>query len=142
MVVAIFPETAALMPVIDGLKAIGADLEKLRVLTIEEVPTELASAGPQFVWLGDVERATIPGGLGSDGTGVPGLSTGGSSPTEVHGDELLEGLSEMGIPDGRSDDYAQAVEAGSTIVGYPSFSDSAALRQLFSSNGATSVEEL
>ena len=141
MVVAIFPETAALKPVIDGLKAIGVDLEKLRVLTLEEVPTELASSGVQFVWLGDVERAATPGDLGSGGTGVPGLKTGSASPTEVHGDELLEGLSEMGIPDGRSDDYAKAVEEGSVIMGYPSFADSAALRQVFSSNGASNIAE-
>jgi hypothetical protein len=139
MVVGTFPKTAALHAVVDGLKSSGADLERLRVLTYDEIPTELVSSDIQFVWIGDVERAETPGTLPT-GTEVPGLSHGNRS--EIHGgDELLECISELGIPDGRTDDYAHAVEAGRLIVGYPASSDAAALRQLFSSAGATLVEE-
>ena len=139
MVVGIFDDTNALKPIIEGLKSSGADLERLRVMTSDEIPTELVSSGVQFVWIGDVEKGVEPGDLGTGGTGVPGSH--GVAATEVYGDELLEGLSELGVPDGRTDDYARAVEQCKLVVGYPAFSDPSALRQLFSSAGASSIEE-
>ena len=139
MVVGIFNDANSLKPIIDGLKSSGADLERLRVLTYDEVPTELATTGIQLVWIGDVDRALDAGDLGSGGTGVPGNRS--STPSEVHGDELLECLSELGVPDGRTDDYARAVEDCKLVVGYPAFSDPAPLRQLFTSVGASSIEE-
>ena len=139
MVVGIFSNNDALRTIVDGLRASGADLERLRALTTDEVPTELASSGVQFVWIGDVERASTPGDLGT-GTAVPGQQP-NRSPNEVHGDELLECLSELAIPDGRTDDYARAVEKGLLLVGYPARPDTPDLRQLFLSAGATTVEE-
>jgi len=139
MVVGIFSSSDALKSIIDGLRASGADLERLRALTTDEVPTELATSGVQFVWIGDVERGVEGPSLGSGGTGIP--SSTNRSPNEVQGDELLESLSELGIPDGRTDDFAKAVEDGRMIVGYPSFTDSSALKQLFTSAGANSIEE-
>ena len=139
MVVGIFSSSDALRTIIDGLRASGADLERLRALTSDDVPTELVTSGVQFVWIGDVERGVEGPALGSGGTGVPSSSN--RSPNEVHGDELLESLSELGIPDGRTDDYAKAVEDGRLIVGYPSFADSSALKQLFTSAGAKTVDE-
>lgn len=139
MVVGIFSNSDALKSIIDGLRASGADLERLRALTTDEVPTELASSGVQFVWIGDVERGVEGPSLGSGGTGLPSSSN--RSPNEVQGDELLESLSELGIPDGRTDDFAKAVEDGRLVVGYPSYTDSAALKQLFKSAGANSIEE-
>lgn len=139
MVVGIFSSSDALKSIIDGLRASGADLERLRALTTDEVPTELASSGVQFVWIGDVERGVEGPSLGSGGTGLPSSSN--RSPNEVQGDELLESLSELGIPDGRTDDFAKAVEDGRLVVGYPSYTDSAALKQLFKSAGANSIEE-
>jgi len=139
MVVGIFSNSDALKSIIDALRDSGADLERLRALTSDEVPTELATSGVQFVWIGDVERGVEGPSLGSGGTGLP--SSTNRSPNEVHGDELLESLSELGVPDGRTDDYAKAVEDGKMIVGYPSFTDSTALRQLFTSAGANSIDE-
>lgn len=139
MVVGIFSDNAALKAIVDGLRATGADLERLRALTTDEVPTELATSGVQFVWIGDVERGVEGPSLGHDGTGLPTSTN--RSPNEVHGDELLESLSELGVPDGRTDDYARAVEQGRLIVGYPSFTDSSALRQLFTSAGANTIDE-
>ena len=139
MVVGTFSSSDALKSIIDGLRASGADLERLRALTTDEVPTELASSGVQFVWIGDVERGVEGPTLGSGGTGLP--SSANRSPNEVHGDELLESLSELGIPDGRTDDFAKAVEDGRMIVGYPSYADSTALKQLFTSAGANSIDE-
>lgn len=139
MVVGIFSNSSALKPIIDGLRESGADPERLRALTTDEVPTELATSGVQFVWIGDVERGVEGPTLGTGGTGLPTSTN--RSPNEVHGDELLESLSELGVPDGRTDDYAKAVEDGRMIVGYPSYSDSTALRQLFTSAGADSIDE-
>lgn len=139
MVVGIFSNSSALNAIIEGLRASGADPERLRALTCDEVPTELVTSGVQFVWIGDVERGVEGPSLGSGGTGLP--STSNRSPNEVHGDELLESLSELGIPDGRTDDYAKAVEDGRLIIGYPSFTDSTALKQLFTSAGANTVDE-
>jgi hypothetical protein len=139
MVVGIFSSSGALKSIIAGLRESGADLERLRAYTTDEVPTELATSGVQFVWIGDVERGVEGPSLGSGGTGVPSSSN--RSPNEVHGDELLESLSELGIPDGRTDDFAKAVEDGRMIVGYPSFADSTALKQLFTSAGANSIDE-
>jgi len=139
MVVGTFQNAAALKPIVDSLNASGVDIDRLRVLTYDEVPTELASTDIQFVWIGDVERASTPGDLGT-GTAVPGQQP-NRSPNEVHGDELLECLSELAIPDGRTDDYARAVEKGLLLVGYPARPDTPDLRQLFLSAGATTVEE-
>lgn len=139
MVVGTFQNAAALKPIVDSLNASGVDIDRLRVLTYDEIPTELASTDVQFVWIGDVERASSPGTLPT-GTGLPG-GQGNRSPNEVHGDELLECLSEFAIPDGRTDDYARAVEKGLLIVGYPARPDSPDLRALFLSAGATTVEE-
>jgi len=139
MVVGIFSNSSALKPIIDGLRETGADPERLRALTCDEVPTELATSGVQFVWIGDVERGVEGPTLGTGGTGLPTSTN--RSPNEVHGDELLESLSELGVPDGRTDDYAKAVEDGRMIVGYPSYSDSTALKQLFTSAGADSIDE-
>jgi hypothetical protein len=139
MVVGIFSNSSALKSIIDGLRDSGADPERLRALTCDEVPTELATSGVQFVWIGDVERGVEGPTLGTGGTGLPTSTN--RSPNEVHGDELLESLSELGVPDGRTDDYAKAVEDGRMIVGYPSYSDSTALRQLFTSAGADTIDE-
>jgi hypothetical protein len=54
----------------------------------------------------------------------------------------MESLSELAIPDGRTDEYARAVESGSLVVGYPSLGvDSATLRQLYTSSGASNIAE-
>jgi hypothetical protein len=76
---------------------------------------------------------------GGGGTGMP-------VPEERTGDinqgDLLESLSELAIPDGRTDDYARAVERGSLVLGYPNLGiDVATIRQLYSTAGATDIAE-
>jgi hypothetical protein len=140
MVVAILPDCTKLKTVVDGLAASGGDLGRLRVLTCEEVPTELATSGVQFVWIGDVERSEQGGIItGGGGTGIPGTMN--RSPNVVEGDELLESLSDLAVPDARTDDYARAVEDGRAVLGYPSGANASVIRQLFLSAGATTVEE-
>lgn len=142
MIVGIFPDTSALVPVVDGLRSAGVDLERLRVLSCDEIPTELATTGVQYVWIGDVNRPG-PGAIMTDGggTNVPNNSGERTSSGMFEG-ELLEMLSELAVPDGRTDDYARAVECGSLVVGYPNLGvDAAMLRDLYSTSGATSIEE-
>jgi hypothetical protein len=112
---------------------------RLRVLSCDEVPTELASSGLQFTWIGDVDRGAPHDIItGSGGTNFPGMA--GGDVSAVQGDLLLESLSDLEIPDGRTDDYSRAVEDGRMVLGYPGGADSTATKQLFSSAGATLVE--
>lgn len=141
MVVGVFQDSSALKPIVASLQSMGVDLERLRAVCCDEVPTELASTGVQYVWIGDVERSAA-GGIMTDGggTSVPGSSS--RTPTSIDGDQMLEALSEMAVPDGRTDDYARMIEKGQLVVAYPTLGvDGKALRQLFSSNGAQTVEE-
>jgi hypothetical protein len=144
MIVGIFPDGSKLAGLINSLVSAGKEPSRLTVLWCDEVPTELASMGPEFVWLGDVVRSSS-GGMITDSGGirVPGLNSGGStgSSSLVENDELLDSLSDLAIPDGRTDDYARAIEQGRLVVGYPGDADSAGTRQLFASAGATTVEE-
>src|SRR5579864_1230492 len=98
MVVGIFSDCSALKPIVDGLKESGADLDRLRAMSSDDIPTELASYGVNYTWIGDVERGSSPGDLGTGGTGMPSYAT--RSLADVHGDEMLESLSELVIPDG------------------------------------------
>ena len=142
MVVGIFPDSTGLLSVVDGLYQAGVDIERLRVLSCDEIPTELASSGVQYVWLGDVNRGA-PSEIMTDGggTSVPS-GPGGGGGVGIYDGELLESLSEIAIPDSKTDEYAHAVESGLIVVGYPCLGiDSAALRQLYNSAGATSVAE-
>ena len=140
MVVGIFSDSSSLRAVVDGLSGSGVDIEHLRVLSCDEIPTELATSGVQYVWIGDVNRGA-PGSImtGGGGTGMPVPEEHNSG--MIQGD-LLESLSELAIPDGRTDDYARAVERGALVVGYPTLGiDVATLRQLYSSAGATDIAE-
>lgn len=71
-----------------------------------------------------VDTGLLGGGL-STGTGVPGLTgTGvpgiGNEPVpEVDGNSIWEQLSDLEIPDDELENYAEALEAGRTIVAYP-----------------------
>jgi hypothetical protein len=72
---------------------------------------------------------------------VPGLSNSGGGEGIVYGDAINDYLAELNVPDGRTDDYAIAVEAGRTVAGYRADDGQAeALRGTFSSAGATVVD--
>lgn len=139
MVVGIFSDAQALRTVVDVLTKTGVDLDRLRIVATDEVPTELATSGIQYTWIGDVQRSA-PSDImtGGGGTGLPS----GNGGNGIFENELDEALSELAIPDGKTDDYARAVEKGLLVVGYPSLGiDAATLRQLYASAGATSVDE-
>jgi hypothetical protein len=139
MVVGIFSDHQGLRVVVDGLTKNGVDLDRLRVVTCDEVPTELATSGVQYVWIGDVQRSA-PSDIMTSGGGTSMPS--GNGGNGFFENELDEALSELAIPDGKTDDYARAVEAGQLVVGYPSLGiDAATLRQLYDAAGASSIDE-
>jgi hypothetical protein len=139
MVVGIFSDQSALQSIVDGLAAKGVDLERLRIVSCDEIPTDLATTGIQYTWIGDVNRGA-EGSIMTSGGGT-------SMPSGDHGSGVFDGdinemLSDLAVPDGRTDEYALAVERGAHVVGYPCLGiDAATLRALFDSSGASSIEE-
>ncbi|MBV8081520.1 MAG: hypothetical protein JOY86_00895 [Candidatus Eremiobacteraeota bacterium] len=95
----------------------------------------LASVGANFVnaleptrIYGDVETR-VPG----SSSGQPGdLEAGQSSPA-------AEALSELGVPDGSTDDFLAAVDAGRSVAGFHAGDQAGAVKALFSSAGASRV---
>jgi hypothetical protein len=142
IVVGTFDDHDAITALSAALKNSGVDVSKLRVVGNEEVPTELAAPEVEYVWLGDVggTRATGLENVEQEtGTGVPGLTSGGSRP--VSSPELGDYLSDLGIPDAKTDTYGKAVDAGKWLAGYPVYGDGIEpVKSAFTSAGAKSVE--
>ena len=65
---------------------------------------------------GNVDTAIITGSGLESGTGVPGLT--GSGTGLLAGDSLWDRLADLAIPDDEIENYAEALEAGRSIVGY------------------------
>ena len=142
IVVGTFDDHGAIKEVADALKNSGIDVSKLRVVGNEEVPTGLAAPEVEYVWLGDVAGAGISrldNVEQETGTGVPGLTNRGTG--LVSYPELGDYLSDLGIPDAKTDSYSNAVEAGKWLAGYPVFGDGIdSVKSAFTSAGAKSVE--
>ncbi|MBV8171228.1 MAG: hypothetical protein JO219_04770 [Candidatus Eremiobacteraeota bacterium] len=142
MVVGIFPNTAALSKLSDSLKGAGLDLSRLVVISEEEPSEELIDNGVRFRLSGEPDTETLDSAEGhltsSGGTEVPGLSS-GAMPHLVGSDPNEELLSDLNVPDGRTDDYEAAIEAGRCIAGYPA-SDADAVKGLFVNAGGSPVE--
>jgi len=140
MIVGIFPDGASVAKLAGALASNGADTGSLHVLGCDDVPTELATLDVHYVWIGDVQQ-DVPTAImtGDHGMAVPGLDNfhvGGS----IGGDELMESLADLCVPDGRSDDYARAIEEGRLVVGFPAGTDPDTVRAAFSQAGAAIVE--
>ena len=143
VVVGIFPNHDAVAKLVDSLKAGGFDLERLTVISEEEASEELATSGVQFVLSGEPDEANLSAGTGIitgfGGTGVPGIT--GQSPTiePFHTESTVDLLGDLDIPDGRTDDYAGAIDAGRAVAGYTG-GDADKLKPLFSDAGGSPVE--
>lgn len=111
-------DTAALE---HALKASGLSLEGLEVLGPDDADG-LATGGA-------IDTKIITGSGLESGTGVPGLTgrgtpgiagagriTGATGPQM--GESLWEKLADLAIPDDEVENYAEALEAGRSIVGY------------------------
>ncbi len=101
-----------------ALKAARISLEPLQVLG----PHDADAPGASVSRL--IDTATLTGGL-ETGTGVPGLTGSGvpgvgvSPGPEVGGNSIWDRLSDLDIPDDELENYADALEAGRSIVAYP-----------------------
>jgi len=142
-VVGIFPDTASVASLLSALGAAGHDVSRAQILGNMDVPTEIANTGAQYTWLGDVNRGSGGGGFGNlaGGVGVPGIGLGDRTEGVIYGDSVNDYLASLNVPDGRNDDYAIAIESGRTVAGLlvPD-TDTDAVRNLFTSSGATVVD--
>ena len=134
-------DTAALE---QALKAAGLSLEALEVLGPDDAD-ELATGGV-------IDTKIITGSGLESGTGVPGLTGSGTpgivssgrmtgSVCRAMGESLWEKLADLAIPDDEVENYAEALEAGRSIVGYHGDSKSVAKAEgLFNAAGLAKVK--
>lgn len=143
VVVGIFPSNTSVEKLTDSLKQGGLDPARLTVISGDEASGKLISSGVQFVLSGEAEETSIAGGTGiitsHGGPEVPGLSKISADVGELEELPELEALSDLNVPDGRTDDYAEALENGRAIAGFYA-DDADKVKGLFTSAGATSVE--
>jgi hypothetical protein len=142
-VVGIFPDTTSVAALLNNLSAAGHDVSRAQILGNMDVPTEIANTGAQYTWLGDVSRGSSIGGsiTNMGGVSVPGIGIGGRTEGVVYGDSVNDYLASLKVPDGRTDDYAKAVEEGRTVTGLLVPDDAVeAVRGIYSSSGATVVD--
>jgi hypothetical protein len=144
VVVGIFPNHDAIAKVTDALKAGGLDVNELTVISSEEVSDDLISSGVRFVLSGEPEDDLLTTGTGiittSGGTGVPGLTDSLTQPHVSHGRSTVEWLDDLDVPDGRTDDYVDALEQGRCVAGYVTSNDIDKVKGLFASAGGNPVE--
>ena len=134
-------DTAALE---QALKAAGLSLEALDVLGPDDAD-ELVTGGL-------IDTKIITGSGLESGTGVPGLTGSGTpgiiSPARMTGEigpetgeSLWEKLADLAIPDDEVENYAEALEAGRSIIGYHGDSKNVAkVEGLFSAAGLVKVK--
>jgi hypothetical protein len=122
-----------------ALKAARISLEPLQILGPEAAAHSVAGSSL-------VDTGRILGGGLETGTGVPGL-TGSGVPgigrepvPEVDGNSIWEQLSDLDIPDDELENYAEALEAGRSIVAYPALSSNVrAVESTFATAGLANV---
>jgi len=126
-----------------ALKAAGLPLDVLEVLGPDD------AVAPTGALSGSVDTSILTGGGLETGTGVPGL-TGGGIPgvtgaprlADIGGGESLwDRLADLAIPDDEVENYAEALEAGRSIVAYHGDSKNVSkVEALFGGNGLTKVK--
>ena len=124
-----------------ALKAAGLTLDAFEVLGPEDAD------GAAAVTSGVVDTSILTGGGLETGTGVPGLTGGGipglsgGSSVEVGAGSLWDRLADLAIPDDEVENYAEALEAGHSIVAYHGDSKNVAkVEAVFGTNGLTKVK--
>ena len=134
-VIGIFPNNAAVSSLAQSIKSRGFDVRALTVITNEEPVGYLASVGATFV--NALEPARISGDVDVQ---VPGLQSGAPSDLEAgQSSPAAEALSDLGVPDGSTDDFLAAVDAGRAVAGFDAQDQADAVKELFSSAGASRV---
>jgi len=141
-VVGIFDNHRQIQSLAGSLSGAALDPSRLHVVGGEEIATDLAASGAKYVYLGDVEgsQGIIGGDAGRQtGTGVPGLTDSGLKTLGYA--ELGDYLSDLGIPDRKTDAYSKAVDGGEWLAGYLAPLDKLdSVKSAFASAGARSVE--
>ncbi len=144
MVVGIFKDHDAVAKLADTIKASGLDIERLKVITSETPSDDLVSSGVEFILSGEPNADAMGSGTGIitgfGGMSVPGLTDEtpkGAGMVSSGSDELL---AELSIPDGRSDDYTDAIDSGRSVAGFAAGPDVDKVKALFSAAGGTPVE--
>jgi hypothetical protein len=113
-----------------ALKAAGLSLEALVVLGPDDA--EIATGGL-------IDTAIITGSGLESGTGVPGLT--GSGTGLLAGNSLWDRLADLAIPDDEVENYAEALEAGRSIVGYHGDSRNVSkVEAMFAGAGLTKIK--
>ena len=126
-----------------ALTAAGLSLDPFDVIGPEDAEAQVTGSGP-------IDTGTLTGGL-ETGTGVPGLTASGipgvtSGPRlgdlgAVAGDSLWDRLADLSIPDDEVENYAEALEAGRSLVAYHGDARNVAkVEGLFGSAGLTKVK--
>jgi hypothetical protein len=124
----------------EALTAAGLTLDAFEVLGPDDA--EPAATG------GHLDTAILTGGGLETGTGVPGLTgsgipgvTSGPRLADMGGDSLWDRLADFAIPDDEVENYAEALEAGRSIVAYHGDSKSVAkVEALFTGSGLSKVK--
>lgn len=122
-----------------ALKAAGLSLDAFEVITPEESDT-LVSGAP-------LSSGIITGGGLETGTGVPGITGSGvpgitsTARVDLIGDSLWDKLADLAIPDDEVENYAEALEAGRSIVAFHGDSKSVAkVEGIFAGAGLTKIK--
>jgi hypothetical protein len=112
-VVGIFTNTDTVGALAHAMKLAGFDVADLTVISNQEPTGYLVSVGANYVAHTDPTRISGDVEISVPGSGSPRISdleAPESSPA-------LESLSDLAVPDGRTDDYMSAVEAGRCVAG-------------------------
>jgi hypothetical protein len=112
-VVGIFANSDTVGALAHAMKTAGFDPGDLTVISNQEPTGYLVSVGAKFVSAMDPTRIS----------GDVAISVPGSGPQQIsdfdaqESSPALESLSDLAVPDGRTDDYMSAVEAGRCVAG-------------------------
>jgi hypothetical protein len=127
-----------------ALAAAGLSLDTFEVIAPEEADTLVTDVSGHLV-----DTGILTGGGLETGTGVPGLTGKGtpgitSSPGDrydVASDTLWDKLADLAIPDDEVENYAEALEAGRSIVAFHGDSKNVAkVESIFTAAGLRKVK--
>ena len=135
-VVGILPDHEAVSKLADALESNGFPFHNLTVIADEDRASDLARTGERFVVR---EREDSRDQMfGKIHLVVPDLEI--KQPGEYYSSPALEALSEFSVPDGYTDTYADAIEAGRCVAGFNAGDMASKIKTLFSAAGADHVE--
>jgi hypothetical protein len=124
-----------------AIKAAGLSLEAFEVIGPDDadLPVSGGIAGSGIITGGGLETGTgVPGLTGS---GIPGVTSAPADMAELIGGSLWDRLADLAIPDDEVENYAEALEAGRSIVAYHGTTTSVPLLEsMFASHGLTKIK--